>query len=37
LDGDVMAIRFEGFGRPLGNPLRAAQSAADAPVIVTPL
>jgi hypothetical protein len=37
VDGDVMAIRFDGFGRSLRNPLRAAKSAADAPVTVTPL
>jgi hypothetical protein len=36
-DGDVMAIRFDGFGRSLRNPLRAARSATDAPVTVSPL
>lgn len=36
-DGDVMAIRFDGFGRPLRNPLRAPKLAADAPVIATQL
>lgn len=35
-DGDVMSIRFDGFGRALRNPLRAAKPSAE-PVIVTPL
>jgi hypothetical protein len=33
-DGDVMAIRFEGFGRALRNPLRDAKSGAEAVVDV---
>jgi len=35
-DGDVMRIRFEGFGRPLCNPLSVAR-AADALVTVVPI
>jgi hypothetical protein len=35
-DGDVMQLRFEGFGRPLRNPLHVDASA-DAPVTVRPL
>jgi hypothetical protein len=35
-DGDVMEIRFEGFGRPLRNPVSFPR-AADALVTVTPL
>jgi hypothetical protein len=35
-DGDVMCISFEGFGRPLRNPLRL-ERAAVAPVIAQPL
>jgi hypothetical protein len=35
-DGDVMTVRFEGFGRPLSNPVKI-DSAADAPVAVQPL
>ena len=31
VDGDVMQVSFEGFGRPLRNPLRAAKAA---PVLV---
>ena len=34
-DGDLMAIEFDGFGRPLCNPLRVAQRAA-APIAVRP-
>ena len=37
MEHDVMAIRFDGFGRALRNPLSAAKSAADAPVVVAPL
>ena len=32
-DGDVMAVAFEGFGRPLRNPLRVDRGP-GAPVIV---
>lgn len=35
-DGDVMVVRFEGFGRPLRNPLRVA-AASHAPIVVSPL
>jgi hypothetical protein len=35
-DGDVMKVRFEGFGRPLCNPVRIDE-AADAVVDVVPL
>jgi hypothetical protein len=35
-DGDVMVIRFEGFGRPLRNPLRVAPPTA-VPIAVEPL
>jgi hypothetical protein len=35
-DGDVMVVRFEGFGRPLRNPLRA-DATRDAPITVQPL
>ncbi len=35
-DGDVMAVAFTGFGRPLRNPLRAARAPA-APVIARPV
>ncbi|MGD9904165.1 MAG: AraD1 family protein [Vicinamibacterales bacterium] len=35
-DGDVMVVRFAGFGRPLRNPVRVAPRSAD-PVVVTPL
>lgn len=35
-DGDVMEVRFDGFGRPLRNPLRV-DATADAPVTVIPL
>jgi hypothetical protein len=28
-DGDIMVVAFEGFGRPLRNPLRAAKQAAE--------
>jgi hypothetical protein len=31
IDGDVMVIRFDGFGRPLRNPIRIA-SAAESPI-----
>jgi hypothetical protein len=33
-DGDVMEVRFDGFGRPLRNPVRVERGPA-APVIVT--
>jgi hypothetical protein len=36
-DGDVMVVRFEGFGRALRNALRAAKTGAGGPVVVTPL
>jgi hypothetical protein len=36
LDGDIMQIAFEGFGRPLRNPVRRS-TAADTLVKVTPL
>jgi hypothetical protein len=35
-DGDVMEVRFEGFGRPLRNTVRVSRTA-DALVIVQPL
>jgi len=35
-DGDVMVIQFDGFGRPLRNPLRVAKPSA-APIAVQPL
>jgi hypothetical protein len=35
-DGDIMVIAFEGFGRPLRNPLRVDRSAGQ-PVTVTPV
>ena len=35
-DGDVMEIRFEGFGRALRNPVTLSGSA-DSPVTVQPL
>jgi hypothetical protein len=35
-DGDVMAVSFDGFGRPLRNPIRYDRSAQQA-VVVTPL
>jgi len=35
-DGDVMVVQFEGFGRPLRNPLSVAPPG-GAPVVVSPL
>jgi hypothetical protein len=35
-DGDVMEVAFAGFGRPLRNPVRVADSTAS-PVVVRPL
>lgn len=35
-DGDVMVVHFDGFGRALRNPLRAAPQSAT-PIAVTPL
>jgi hypothetical protein len=35
-DGDVMVVRFEGFGRALRNPVRVAPRS-DRPIEVTPL
>jgi hypothetical protein len=34
-DGDVMTIAFEGFGRPLRNPIRIEQQAATLIVVET--
>ncbi len=35
-DGDVMVVQFEGFGRPLRNPLSVA-APGHAPIVVSPL
>jgi hypothetical protein len=35
-DGDVMEVDFDGFGRPLRNPVRGSPSN-QSPVVVMPL